>query len=321
MFIIVVALIIGGRVYSTSKTPKESAKVEKGTVSQEIILTGQLKAVEHAKLTFQSGGELNFVGVKEGEEVKKGQLLARLDTKILYETYERAVSDLRSAQASLDVIYDEVKGHDDDESLSQRETRTTAEVSRDKAYRALEIAKTNLANGGIRAPFNGIVAGITYPFVGINTSALESQIELVNLSSIYFEASADQTDVKDLKVGMKVRVTLDTYPEDPLEGTVSYIGLTPKEGEVGTVYVVKVSFNEGEVDPTKHRIGMGGDAKFIIEEHPNVLSIPTSFIKTDPNGKYVEKAGGKKVYIETGLEGEERTEVINDLTEGDTLYD
>lgn len=318
---VLIVAIAGWRVYSSRANPKDAATVQKGVVSQEIILTGQLKAEKDAKLTFQSGGELAYVGVSEGEGVRKGQLLVRLDTKVLYETYERAVSDLRSAQASLDNVYDQIKGHDKDETLAQKETRTTAEVARDKAYRALEIAKENLANGGIRAPFDGTVASLTYPFTGINTTSAQSQIEVVNLSSIYFAASADQTDVKDLKKGMKVKVILDSFPQDELTGTLSFIGFTPVEGEVGTVYAVKVEFPAGIIDPMKHRIGMGGDAKIVVEEKSDVLFVPSSFINTDGQGKYVTKAGGKKIYINTGLEGEERTEIKNVLKEGDAIYD
>src|SRR3989304_658942 len=230
----VILIFISYKLWGGKTENQESVKVQKGDVAEELILSGELKALEHAKLTFQSSGELSAVYVKEGEAVKKGQTLAKLDTKVLYETYERAVADLRDAQASLDKVYDEVKGHDKDESLTQRETRTTAEVARDKAYRSLEIAKENLANGAIRAPFDGIVSQVAYPFNGINTTSAQTQIEIVNPATLYFEVSADQTEVKDVKEGMKSLIILDAFSDESFEGNVSYVGLTPKEGETGT---------------------------------------------------------------------------------------
>ncbi len=92
-------------------------------------------------------------------------------------------------------------------------------------------------------------------------------------------------------------------------------------GEVGTVYKVKVIFVD-EIDATKLRIGMTGDAKFVLSERDEVLYLPPKFINSDTGGKYVNlDRKNNKVYIEVGIEGEERVEVIGDIEEGDTAYD
>ena len=67
---------------------------------------------------------------------------------------------------------------------------------------------------------------------------------------------------------------------------------------------------------------MTGDAKFILSQNEDVLFVPTRFINSDLNGRFVNLGKtNNKVYIETGLEGEERTEVKGDIKEGDTVYD
>ena len=319
--LIVLGYGIWSFVISPSRGPQNSFKVERGTVSEELVLTGQVKAAEHANLSFQTSGELAWVGVSEGEVVKKGQNLANLDSKIPYESYEISVSDLRAAEASLDNVYDQVQGHDRDETFAQRDLRTAAEVRRDKSYRALEIAKKNLANFYLTAPFPGIISSVTYPFTGIFIPLSQGVIEIVNPESLYFEVSADQTEVVELKEGMKVKIILDSFPTEEVGGVVSYVGYTPVSGEVGTVYKVKIAFtNSGNL--SKFRVGMGGDAKLVLTEKEGVLFAPPEFITSDATGKYILVGPQKKkVYIETGLEGEDKVEIEGEINEGDTLYD
>lgn len=325
ILIIVIFLAVGfllvRKYVFPSKGGVETTRVEQGTVREELVLSGQVEADEHANLSFLTSGELDYVGVTEGQEVEKGDVLARLNTTILYQTYLSAEADLRRFDASRDKTYDDVQGHAKDETFAQIETRTIAETNRDKAYGAYLAAQQNLAYATLRAPFDGIVTSITHPFTGVNTSLMESQIEIVNPSTIYFAVSADQTEVTNLKVGQKVNLILDSYPTEEIQGEVTYISYTPKIGDVGTVYEVKVKAL-GQIDTAKIRIGMSGDAKFVLSEKDNVLYIPPKFIKTDVNGKYVKKdSKNNKVHIEVGVEGEERVEIKGDIKEGDILYD
>ncbi|MEJ2347929.1 MAG: HlyD family efflux transporter periplasmic adaptor subunit [Patescibacteria group bacterium] len=282
------ALILIFRLFSSKNGDFDTAEVKKGRVSEELILSGEVKAEEHAQLRFQTSGELDWVGVSEGEWVKKGQLLVKLDTANLYAVYEQAVSNLRAAEATVAEVLDEVKGHDEDETLAQADTRTTAEAARDSAYRALTIAQ---------------------------------KIEMVNPDTLYFEVSADQSEVVDLTDNQKARIILDSFPEEEIEGEISYIGYTPEAGEISTTYKVTVK-PDSKVDSGKVRVGMTGDVRFVLSQKEDVLYVPPQFISTDKKGKYVLKNSPKnKVYVEVGLEGEERTEIIGDIKEGDVLYD
>lgn len=300
----------------------EEARVEKGTVREELVLSGEIKAEQHASLSFLTSGELDYVGVSEGQEVKKGEVLARLNTTILYQTYLSAEADLRRYDASRDKTYDDVQGHSEDESFSQIETRTVAETNRDKAYRAYVAAQQNLAYATLRAPFDGVVASITHPYTGVNTSLTESQIEIVNPKTIIFEVSADQGEVNQISKGQKVIVILDSFSEEEYEGEVGFIGLTPKAGEAGAVYEVKVSFLDANLDANKLRVGMTGDAKFVLSQKADVLFVPSAFVNTDAKGDYMNMGKtNNKVYVEVGLEGEERTEIKSGVKEGDVIYD
>jgi len=67
---------------------------------------------------------------------------------------------------------------------------------------------------------------------------------------------------------------------------------------------------------------MGGDAKFVLSEKEGVLYVPPEFVNSDVNGKYVNlDKGNNKRYVEVGIEGEDRVEIIGDVKEGDVVYD
>jgi RND family efflux transporter MFP subunit len=322
--LVVIAVIFGWRYYSNRNGDDvETTEVKKGKVVEELILTGSIQADEYAQLPFGSSGELKWLGVSEGDEVKKGQALARLDAVKLAKDLEIADANLRAAAATLDRVYDDLKDKEDSETYEEIETRTAAETAKDAAVFAHIKAQKDLANVVLKAPFDGIVSSITNPFSGINTLATQAQIEVVNPKTTYFDVSADQSEVIDLSIGQKVAIVLDSISDEEIEGVVDYIGYTPRSGEAGTIYKVRVSFLKEDIDTQLYRIGMTGDARFVLSEKKGVLYVPIDFLNTDTTGKYVHKgAKNKRVYVEVGLEGEERIEIISDqLKEGDTLYD
>jgi RND family efflux transporter MFP subunit len=319
--ILLVVFLIGRNLIIGKNKGLIKESVKRGTVAQEMVLSGEVKAIQDAKLYFAMPGELAWLGVKEGDLVKKEQVLVRLDTTNLYASYEMATSDLRLAQTVLDRVYDEVKGHETDESFLLREKRTTAEVTKDKAYRALTIAGKNLSNASLRAPFDGVIANVTYPFPGIYLFNTNYMIQIVNPKTFYFEVVADQTEVVDLKVGQKVGIKLDSF-EEAVEGEVEYISLSPIEGEAGATYRVKIKIDDWPFDLNEIKVGMTGDAKFILSERQNVLYLPPKFINSDQKGKYVNLGRkNNKVYIETGIEGDDRVEVKGNINEGNVVYD
>jgi RND family efflux transporter MFP subunit len=300
----------------------ETIRVKKGEVAEELVLSGVVAADEYARLAFGTSGKVSWVGVGEGDEVKKGQALTKLDTTNLNSDYQRARQDLWIAEATLAEVYDEIKGHGSDETFAQRDTRTTAEGAVNKAYEAVIKAKQDLENATLIAPFAGIVTYVANPFSGVNTLSTQAQIELINPETIYFDVSADQSEVTQLSLGQKVKIVLDSYPEEEFEGEVDFISYTPKSDEVGTVYKIKVKLRGVELDAGKFRIGMGGDAGFILSKKEDVLYIPPKFLNSDPKGKYVNKnKKNNRVYVETGIESEDRVEIISGLEEGDELYD
>lgn len=322
--LLITVLIAGGYYWYTQSRKKNGfdvSEVKRGEVVEELILTGEMKAVNYAELSFETSGKLIYVGVKEGEEVKKGALLGKLDTTTLNAAYQTALNNLRAYNATVENVHDQVKDHSGDETYAQKDTRTAAEVAKDNAYEAVIAAERNLKGASIYAPFNGIVSFVANPFAGEFVLYSQKQFEVIDPTTIYFDVSADQTEVVELKEGMKARITLDAYDEDVITGEIESIGYAPDSTEVGVVYKVKVKLDDN-MNAVDFRVGMTGDASFVMDKAEDVLYVPSGFIKSDKDGKYLLiDHGADKVYIELGLEGEEMTQVKGDISEGTPIYD
>lgn len=321
---VLLVIIVGGIWYFSSKNDNDlkTTTVQKGSISEELILSGTVNATNYAQLAFETSGKIVYVGVKEGDEVKKGKLLSKLDTTLLNSEYQKAMSDRRYTQANVENVHDQVKDNDDDESYAEKDTRTYSEVAHDKAYENVIKAKRSLDGASLFAPFDGIVTSVAYPFSGVNVMATIAQIELIDPTTMYMFVLADQTEVTKLFVGQKVEVILDSFDDKSFKGKIDTISFTPIAGESGSSYSIKVSFVGVDLLTSRFKIGMTGDAKFVTEERDDVLFVPSTFINSEKGEKYVRtNSKNGKVYVEIGLESEDDTQITGDIHEGQTLYD
>ena len=154
------------------KTEKQTATVERATIISAITASGTVISSNIENITTQASGTIARVYVSDGDEVVVGQKLAEIDLDVqgeqnylsAYSSYVSAQNSLNSAnngyrlsQASLAVVYDEIKGHDNDESFELKETRTRAEVANDNAYDSVETAKVRLSAAAVSLKTNSPV--------------------------------------------------------------------------------------------------------------------------------------------------------------------
>lgn len=326
-FVFVAILLIGVLAVATKGfglfKPKgvETYTVSKQTVKEEIVISGEVWADKYSAMKFGTSGKLGWVGVTEGQGVYRGQALVSLDRKILNSALETAESNLRSAEANVEYVLDTVKDHSTDESFLQKTTRTTAEVARDNAYEALRVAQENMANSTLFAPFNGVIASLTSTVAGVNVTFSDTIVEIIDPETMFFTVSADQTEIIELTKDSEVEIILDSRPDEILMGKITFLGITPQIGASGSIYKVKIAFMN-QPDLSKVRVGMTGDARFLVDQKENALAVPARYINNDKKGKYVLVGNPKnKVYVEIGMEGEELTEITGDVKEGDILFD
>ncbi|MBI4008817.1 efflux RND transporter periplasmic adaptor subunit [Candidatus Roizmanbacteria bacterium] len=331
---IIVILVIGliffryQRISSEKKEKeKNTYKVKRQTIKDELSLSGQIDAEEKITLRFQSSGKLSWVGVKEGDYVKKYQSIASLDQREVQQNLKKYLNTFVKERLDYDQEVEDTNikytgGLTEDARRAAIRVLDQAQYDLNNAVVDVELKKLAIEYSTIFSPIEGLVVRVGSPYAGVNITPSQAEIEIVNPKTVYFSATADQTDVIKLKQGLTGDIVLDSYPDENLKGKISLISFLPKEGETGTVYKVKLSLNDSDGD-YKYRFGMTGDVSFLLKERRNVLTVPTSYIKTLKNKKYVWKLiDGKRVrtFVTADEEIDGTTLVKSGLQEGDVIW-
>lgn len=324
VILMLLATIVWGLGARKKEIPQQQiVSVERGKLIESISASGEVKAQETAEMSFQTSGKIAWIGPKEGDIVFKGQVLSSLDTTKQNADLQRARSDLRSAEATLERVLDEVKDHDADETFEQKETRTSAEVAKDKAFEAVIKAEKNLSEASLVSPLSGIVTNIPDGVVpGVNVSPATNVFTIVNPYSIYFEVEVNELDVPKISIGQVVQIEIDAYPGEEIEGKVFNIDFTNSTTSTGgTAYKVKVNLPKN--DGPKFRLGMGGDADFIIDIKEATLLIPIAAVVEDTDSNFVWLVGEddriKRREVEIGTSSIDEIEILLGLVEGDRI--
>ncbi len=327
LILIIALLVFGGflcyRNFFAAKNGKkvDSVKVKRGTLEEILTISGQVEADEKVTLRFQTSGRLAWVGVKEGDYVKKYQSIASLDQREMKMNLDKYLNTYMSERWDFEQTRDDYK----DTFITDKIKRIKEQTQFDLNNTVTDVEIKNLAIelANMFTPIEGIVTRVASPYAGVNVTATQAEFDIVNPKTVYFSALADQTEVTELFDGKPGELTLDAYPESTFSGTIKNISFNPKSGETGTVYAVKFLF-DGDNTGYKYRLGMAGDLSFVTKRKEDALYLPTKFVKDDKSKKYVQiKKNGQteKVYVETGMETDSSIEITKGVTEGTIVFD
>lgn len=302
-------------------------QVSRKDLTESLTLSGEIDAQEKADLKFQTSGLLAWVGVKEGDSVKKYQAIASLDKRELTNSLNQYMNLFLKERWSFE------QGVDDNKDW---QTRGMSDAARDAVKRTLDKKQYDLNNSvlafeaknlalkfaTIYSPFEGIITKVDVPQPGTNITPAGAVFSLVNPKTLFFSATADQTEVTFITEGVTGKVTLDSLPTKTFAATVERIGFVPKAGESGTVYLIKINFDPGSVQ-AKIKMGMTGDVSFTFKELKNVLAIPEAYLTKKDGKSFVTKmVKGKYIEVEVTegetIEGE--VEIKSGLNENDLIY-
>lgn len=300
----------------------EIAAVSKGDIVETVSSSGEVDAGEKADLTFQGSGRLIWVGVKEGDTVRKYQGIAKLDTVLLNATYQEAINTYTALSAAAQKAEDDVKGHSSDETFAQKSIRVAAQVARDNAYDAMKAAEQSLKFATIFAPFDGIMTSVNPSYPGSNVTAASATYSIVNPDTFNFSTEVGETEISKIKVGQKVTLTLDAYPNDVFESMVENIGLSSVVTSTGgTAYKVKIVLPKK--DGVTFRLGMNGDAEIVASTYKDTLFVPSDAVLEEDGGNYVwlvsSNKSVSKVKVTLGVLSLDKNEIKGGVKEGDIV--
>lgn len=308
------------RTAAETKNRRESYKIARGDLRQTMTISGSIDAEEHMVLRFQFGGKLVWVGVKEGDYIKKWAAVASLDRRELQKKLDRILKDYMITRWDFDQTKDDNKVIVNDKI---KRIVDKSQFSLDKSVIDVEIANLALEEASISTPIEGIVVRVTSPYAGVNVAPNQAEFEIVNPKTIYFKASADQTEVSKLQNGKDGELILDPFTDEKITGKIKDISFIPQSGDTGAVYPVKFVFESVNND-YKYKIGMTGDLSFVTDERQNVLYVPIKFVKSENGKHYVNLKKADKMVkknVETGLETDNLIEIKSGLSKGEVVYD
>lgn len=331
-WLIVLSIVLVAFFLIRSSTQNSASKdvtytVKRQNLKEELTFSGDIDATERTILRFQTSGMLSWVGVKEGDVVHKYQAVAALDQRELKKNLEKKLNAYAKERTDFDNEQGDFSENAQPSNKLLRQdvidAYTKAQYDLNSSVLDVELSDIALKYSTLTSPIDGVVVRMGTKFAGVNVTPTQSEIEIVNPSTLFFSAAADQTEVVNLKSGQKTEITFDSYPDEHIPGYITEISYTPKEGETGTVYEVKIAIDTHDFG-SKYRIGMTGDASFITKQKKDVLAVPTTFIKSDSTGKYVyvkENNTRVKHRISEGDTYDTMSEISSGLADGDVIVD
>lgn len=322
LFLIITSFLLYRNFTSSAKTKKiESTKVKQGTLEEKMTISGSIEGDEHVTLRFQTSGRLAWVGVKEGDYVKKFQTIASLDKREMQKKLQSELYDYMKTRWD----FEEAKKDTYKDKLVTDTVKRILEKNQfdlNKAVLDVELLDISNEFANLWSPIEGLVTKVGSPYSGVNITPSTAEFEIVNPKTIYFAATADQNEVTRLSKNMSGELILDAYPEATISGIIKDISFVPKTGETSTVYAVKFVF-ENDNSNYKYRISMAGDLSFVVQKKENVLYVPIKFVRTQNNKKYLKiKRNGNEENREVtaGMETDSDIEITSGVTLGETIY-
>jgi HlyD family secretion protein len=324
-------------------------EVGRGTVEATIANTraGTVEACQRTKLSTIAGGRIEVLAVKEGDRVKKGQLLMQLwhadqqaEVRLAQAQLESARKRVVEACTVADSAVREAERRRDlfKQGFISESAYDAARVEADARSAACATARTDIAQAQARidvarvaqgrtvlvAPFDGTVAKIVGEVGEYSTPsppgvATPPAIDLIDDSCLYVEAPMDEVDAPKIRVGQPVRITLDALPRRSFPGKVKRVApyVTAVEKQARTVDIEATFDDPASAGPLL--VGYSADVEIILEVRKDALRVPTSALLE--GGRVLVLADGKLAErkVKLGLANWEYTEIVDGLAAGDRI--
>jgi HlyD family secretion protein len=324
--------------------PVERAAVEETVTNSK---AGTVRARRRAKLSAEVGGRVVEISKREGEWVKQGELLLRLNAASPSAQLRLTQAGLRVAEAARNeacvardraarelkrkrslakqqILSDDLLDALESTHEAAEAACTAVTAERDKTRAAIVAAEADLAKFSIRAPFDGVIAEQTAevgewitPSPPLLTAP--AVIDLIDPTSLYISAPMDEVDSSAFRAGQRAKVTVDSHPGAVFSGSVARIApyVLDFEAQNRTVEI------EVEIDAPELAAsllpGTSADVEVILEIRKDVLRIPTSAllegrrVLVPDNGTLIERE------VEIGLKNWDYAEVLTGLSEGQAV--
>ncbi|OGC79835.1 MAG: hypothetical protein A2145_03560 [candidate division Zixibacteria bacterium RBG_16_40_9] len=327
--LVIVYLLVMRQVAPGLSVQVGTATLLSGSQAQALLTaSGYVVAQRQAAVSSKATGRLEYIGVVEGDKVKTGEVIARLENADIAAELERAKADLSLARAESTeaaLFFERQKKLYETALISKlefemAEGRYKKAVASVESHRAeVKAAEVAFENTLIRAPFDGTVltksaevGEMVAPFAAA-TSSRGAVVTIADMNSLEVEADVAEANIERVKPGQPCEITLDAYPDTRYPGKVSKI--VPTADRTRATVLVKVAFSKRDqrvLPEMSAKISfLPETAKLNSENQSTVVAVPNSAVTNRSGVKMVFLLDGntvKSVPVTTG-------KVLGDLTE------
>lgn len=324
----------------------DTSKAEIRDLSTSVTATGTIEPVTKVEVGTQVSGIIDKIYVDYNSEVTKGMVIAELDKTNLLSELSNAQSNLSNAQSNLNyqtsnydrynTLYQKglISANDFEQArLSYEQARQQVAIEKQNVTKA----QTNLGYATITAPIDGVVLSKEVEEGQTVASSMTTPTLFIiakDLTDMRVIANVDEADIGDVHEGQRATFTVDAYPDDIFDGTVTQVRQeATTESNVVTYEVVISAPN----DDLKLKPGLTANITIYSMEREGVLSIPSKALKFTPDAEILSKKyetidceGQPKVWtadgntlravaVTTGVTGGSYIEITSGLNEGDIV--
>lgn len=290
--------------------PVEVVSASKQTVNASYAGTANLDAPNESVVTAKSSGVMVSQLAEEGDFVRQGQVLARIDPA-------RAKLEVQRNQATVNKLSNNYRRAQ--ELLAQKLISTEAhdqiKFDLESARASLDLAQLELAYTNVTAPISGVVAQRMIKqgnLVSLNAPVYR----IVNNQQLEAVMNVPEREMSVIQSGLPVQMLVDAIPGQVFEGRIDRVSPVMDSGS-GTFRVTSVFDGKQVLRP-----GMFGRIEIVYDRRENVLTVPRTALlddESDPSLYVVRDGKSTRVSIKTGYSNGEIVEVVSGLKAGDKV--
>jgi len=295
----------------TKAIPVSVLEIQPVAIRDILVLPGETEAWQDVLVPADTSGRVEWIGPKEGEQVKKGELFAKIDVSALKVALEKAEVDYKLQKDLLERR----------EKLFERKSISQEELDRIRTQMSLakhtfEQTRVEYERGFTKSPINGVI-NYLYVDQGEFIERGHTIAAIVNVDKIKINVNVPEMDVRFLKTGQESRVTIDAYPGEVLNGMIDFVAYKADPTTKTFKVRVLVDNSKGKIRP-----GMIARLAFIRRVIPDAVVAPL-FALVDKGGErivFLEKEGvAHSRTVSLGVIDNDRIQILDGLNPGDRL--
>lgn len=314
--------------YNDEGKEVETAKADEITIVETVSATGKIQPEIEVKISSEVSGEIIALPVKEGQVVKKGDLLVKINPDLYTSGYNRTISNLSGSKAGLsqaDATFKEAKAsYDRSKTLYEKgiisrsdwdkaiASFESAKANKESAYYNVQSAnatvreaKDNLGRTTIYAPADGTISSLGVELgervLGTQQMTGTEILRVANLNNMEVEVDVNENDIVKISIGDSTKISVDAYLKKEFKGIVTSISNSASTATTADqvtnfkvkVRILKESYQDLlEGKPATYspfRPGMTATVDIITKRKEKVIGVPISSVVVKSDTAAVNK--------------------------------